>query len=156
MDIHIARGLHVLGVVLWIGGVGFVTWVLLPAIRRMSSVDDKVAFFEEIEGRFALVARGATLLVGVSGFYMVIAWDLWSRFMQPGFWWMHLMVLVWTVFTVMLFVAEPLFLHKWFLDHGKAQPESTFLLIQRMHWVLFIISLIAVIGAAMGAHGFGI
>jgi hypothetical protein len=34
MDIVIARIVHVLAVVLWIGGVGFVTTVLFPAVRR--------------------------------------------------------------------------------------------------------------------------
>ena len=31
-ELTVARALHVLGVVLWIGGVGFVTTVLLPAV----------------------------------------------------------------------------------------------------------------------------
>jgi uncharacterized membrane protein len=31
-DVTIARALHVLSVVLWIGGVGFVTTVLLPTV----------------------------------------------------------------------------------------------------------------------------
>ena len=34
-DVTIARALHAFGVVLWIGGVGFVTTVLLPSVRRM-------------------------------------------------------------------------------------------------------------------------
>ena len=34
-DVAIARALHVLAVVLWIGGVGLVTTALLPALRRM-------------------------------------------------------------------------------------------------------------------------
>ena len=33
-DIVLARILHVLSVVLWIGGVSMVTTILLPAIRR--------------------------------------------------------------------------------------------------------------------------
>jgi hypothetical protein len=33
-DVTIARALHVVSVVIWIGGVGFVTTVLLPAVRR--------------------------------------------------------------------------------------------------------------------------
>jgi len=32
-----ARVVHVLGVVLWIGGVALVTTVLLPATRRMKA-----------------------------------------------------------------------------------------------------------------------
>lgn len=67
----IARTLHILGVVLWIGGVGFVTTVLLPSVRRMKSPEERVAFFEAIEGRFAWQARATTLLVGASGFYLV-------------------------------------------------------------------------------------
>ena len=52
-DMAFARALHVVGVVLWIGGVAFVTTILLPAILRFKSPGERVAFFEEIEGRFA-------------------------------------------------------------------------------------------------------
>ena len=30
----LARALHVMGVVLWIGGVAFVTTVLIPSLRK--------------------------------------------------------------------------------------------------------------------------
>ena len=33
-DFILARAVHVLSVLLWIGGVAFVTTVLLPAVRR--------------------------------------------------------------------------------------------------------------------------
>ncbi len=149
----LARAVHVVGVVLWIGGVGFVTTVLLPAVRRMKRPEERVAFFEAVERKFAWQARVTTLLVGISGFYLVETWDLWDRFIDAGFWWMHAMVLVWAVFTVMLFIAEPLFLHRWFLKQAAEKPEATFRLIQRMHWVLLIASLITVFGATMGSHG---
>lgn len=152
-DATIARALHVFGVVLWIGGVGFVTTVLLPAVRRMKDPQDRVAFFEKVEARFAWQARGTTLLVGASGFYMAYAFDLWDRFSQPGYWWMHAMVFVWAVFTVMLFVAEPLFLHRWFHARAARKPAETFRLIQVMHWILLIISLVTVLGATLGSHG---
>ena len=79
-DAAIARVLHVFGVVLWIGGVAFVT-------------------------------------------------------------------------TEMLFVAEPLFLHRWFLDRARRKPAETFALIHRLHWVLLVISLVTVLGAVAGSHG---
>ena len=60
----VTRTLHVLGVVLWIGGVAFVTTVLLPSVRRLKSPAERVAFFEAIEGRFAWQARVTTVLVG--------------------------------------------------------------------------------------------
>jgi uncharacterized membrane protein len=152
-DAAIARAIHVFGVVLWIGGVGFVTTVLLPAVRRMKAPEERVAFFEAVERRFAWQARGTTLLVGLSGFHMVGRWDLWSRFHDPAYWWMWAMVFVWLVFTVMLFIAEPLFLHRWFLDRARRKPEETFSLIHRLHWVLLVISLVTVLGAVAGSHG---
>lgn len=152
-DAVVARALHVLGVVLWIGGVGFVTTVLLPAIRREKRPEDRLAFFEAIEDRFAWQARGTTLLVGLSGLHLVVAWDLWDRFADPGYWWMHAMVLVWLVFSFMLFVAEPLFLHHWFRERARHRPEATFRLVERLHWLLLAISLVTVLGAVAGSHG---
>ncbi len=152
-ELTVARALHVLGVVLWIGGVGFVTTVLLPAVERMKTPEERVAFFEAIEGRFAWQARGTTLLVGATGFYITAAWDLWDRFHDMAFWWMHAMVFVWLVFSLMLFVAEPLFLHRWFHQQAERNPERTFRLIRYLHWVLLTISLVTVLGAVAGSHG---
>ncbi len=152
-DLTVARAIHVIGVVLWIGGVGFVTTVLFPGVRRMKDPHERVSFFEHIEKRFAWQARVTTLLVGASGFYITAVWDLWERFESATYWWMHAMVLVWTVFSLMLFVAEPLFLHRWFLVKAKQKPESTFRLMERLHWVLLTISTVTVLGAVMGSHG---
>lgn len=152
-DLIIARAIHVVGVVFWIGGVAFVTTTLLPGIRRMKDPQDRVAFFERIERHFAWQARVTTLLVGVSGFYITAVWDLWSRFESPGYWWMHAMVFVWIVFTVVLFVAEPLFLHNWFITRATQKPESTFLLVERLHRVLLTISILTLFGAVAGSHG---
>lgn len=150
---YLARILHVLGVVLWIGGVAFVTTVLLPAVRRMKSPGERVAFFESIERRFAWQARATTLLVGLSGLYLLQSWNLWGRFASARYWWMHAMVAVWAVFTVMLFIAEPLVLHRRLLEMARHDPEGTFRRIERMHWVLLIASLVTVAGAVAGAHG---
>jgi uncharacterized membrane protein len=152
-DVIIARALHVLGVVLWIGGVAFVTLVLLPAIRRLEEPGQRVMLFERLENRFAWQARATTLIVGASGFYMTAVWDLWNRFSSVHYWWMHAMALIWVLFTVMLFVAEPLFLHGWFLRKAEESPKRMFRLIERLHWVLLTVSLITVAGAVAGSHG---
>lgn len=149
----LARVLHVVGVVLWIGGVAMVTAVLLPAVAQMKSAEERVEFFEHIERRFAAQARVTTLLVGLSGFYMVHLLNGWNRFAELHFWWMHAMVLVWVIFTMMLFVLEPWILHQWFQAKAKSAPEKIFVLIQRMHWFLLSISLITVAGAVAGSHG---
>lgn len=152
-EIAIARALHVFAVVLWIGGVSFVTTVLLPAVRRFKAPEERLTFFDAIERRFAWQARITTLLAGLTGFYMLMRLDLWDRFLSVNYWWMHAMVIVWLIFTVMLFVAEPLILHRWLQARAKTDPEATFALIERLHLVLLILSLATVLGAVAGSHG---
>lgn len=152
-DYLMARAVHVVAVVLWIGGVAFVTLVLLPAVARFREPAERIAFFGRVEAGFARQARITTLLAGLSGFYLAYRLDAWSRFADPGFWWMHAMVVVWLIFTVMLFLLEPLWLHRWFGARAGRDPEGTFRLIRRMHWLLLTISLIAIAGAAAGGHG---
>jgi uncharacterized membrane protein len=155
-QLAIARALHVLAVVLWIGGVGFVTTVLLPAVCRLKTPTERVGFFNAIERRFAWQARATTLLAGLTGFYMTTRLDLWSRFQSAAYWWMHAMIAVWLLFTIMLFVAEPLVLHRWFQKRAMSDPEGTFALIERMHRVLLAVSLITVLGAVAGSHGWSL
>lgn len=153
MEFVLPRILHILGIVLWIGGVAMVTTILLPAVARLKTPAERIAFFEEIESRFATQAKFTTLLTGLSGFWLVSKLHVWERFTQAQFWWMHAMVAVWLLFTLMLFVFEPLFLHRWFLDSARKQPETTFKRIQRLHIFLLTISLITIAGAVAGSHG---
>jgi uncharacterized membrane protein len=152
-EVTIARALHVLAVVLWIGGVGFVTTVLLPAVRRLRAPEERLALFDVVERRFAWQARITTLLTGLTGMDMLIRLDLWNRFLFASYWWMDAMVLVWLLFTLMLFVAEPLFLHRWLMARAKAEPEATFRLVAKSHRLLLTLSVITVLGAVAGSHG---
>lgn len=152
-EFAIARAVHVLAVVLWIGGVAFVTTVLLPAVGRMQAPGQRLAFFDAIERRFAWQARVTTLLAGITGFWMTHRFGLWPRFADPAFWWMHAMVLVWAVFTLMLFVLEPLVLHRWLQMRSGRDPEGTYALVQRLHWALLAASLVTLLGAVTGSHG---
>jgi uncharacterized membrane protein len=154
IDLAIARVFHVLGVVLWIGGVAMVTTVLLPAMRRLKTPQERIAVFETIEHGFVLQARVTTLVTGASGLYLMHRLDLWNRFAHVEYWWMHAMVLVWGLFALMLFVLEPLFLHRWFIEHARLDAESTFAMICRLHWTLLAMSLLTVAGAVAGSHGF--
>lgn len=106
-----------------------VTLVLLPGIIRHVPAEKRLALFEMIEGRFAHQARISTVVAALTGLYMTHELDAWYRFTDPGFWWMYAMVGVWAIFTIMLFVAEPLFLHRRLHDRATRDPEGTFRLI---------------------------
>jgi hypothetical protein len=67
---------------------------------------------------------------------------------------MHGMVLVWAVFTLMLFVLEPAFLHRRVIECARRDPESTFKWVNRMHWTLLVLSVAVVVGAVAGSHGY--
>ncbi|WP_372745987.1 hypothetical protein [Lutibacter sp.] len=149
----LARVLHVLAVVLWIGGVAMVTTVIIPAVKQMKSKEEQIETFEKIEGRFALQAKITTLITGISGFYMVYALNAWNRFLEPRYWWFHTMVLVWVLFTVVLYILEPFVLHKLFKKYATKNPEKTFNFMHKAHWVLLLLSLITIFGAVAGCHG---
>jgi len=154
MDLAVVRALHVVAVVLWIGGVAMVTTSVLPALRTAAAAGDALALFERIERPFAWQSRITTLLAGLSGFYMVHRMDAWDRFADPRFWWMHAMVAVWLLFSLMLFVAEPLWLHAWLRRRASVDPRGTLRLVLKLHRGLLLLSLITVAGAVAGAHGF--
>lgn len=150
-DFTIARALHVLAVVMWIGGVAFVTTIVMPFIRRSSPPAERLEAFHRVEGRFAPQASFWVLLAGASGFWMTWRADLWFRFADLQFWWMHAMVVIWLFFAVMLFVLEPLVLHRRMAN--SPNPAADFARMERLHRILLLLSLITVGGAVGGSHG---
>ncbi len=62
----VARTVHVLSVVVWIGGVWLVTTVLLPAMRD-DAPEKWIEQFDTIERRFGPQARVSALIVLLSG-----------------------------------------------------------------------------------------
>lgn len=152
-DLILARALHVLAVVIWIGGVSMVTTIVLPAERRKELGAGQLSGFRAVEHRFVWQARAAVLLVAATGFYMVVRLDLWNRFRFAQFWWMHAMVGLWLIFALALFVLEPLFLQRRTPDEARRTPEAAMARLQRVHLVLFVLALITIAGAVAGSHG---
>ncbi len=150
-DLALARALHVLAVLHWIGGVLFVTFVVLEG---RSDPEPILARFHEVERRFAPQARVSVLLAGLSGLWLVARLDLWWRFSEPmAYWWMHAMVVAWALFALALFVAEPLFLHAWFERLAAREPARALALARRFHRVLAALALLTAGGTVAGVHG---
>lgn len=150
-DFVLSRAVHVLAVLMWIGGVAFVTTALIPSIRRSVPPEQRLKAFERFEASFARQAAIWVLLAGASGLWMTWRADLWDRFLDPAYWWMHAMVAVWLAFALMLFVVEPLFLHRR-MAHSP-DPARDFARIEKAHRIALAASLVTVAGAVAGSHG---
>ena len=148
-----ARVLHVLAVVVWIGGLSIVTTTLLPAIRRGELGADWLAAFKAVEHRFVWQARIAVLFVGATGLYMIQEADLWDRFSSLAYWWMQAMVGLWAIFAIGLFIVEPLILDRRLPALAARRQAATFAWLAGLHWLLLALSLITVFGAVAGSHG---
>lgn len=149
----IARAVHVLAVVLWIGGVSLVTTVLLPGMKSKPP-EVWLREFDALERRFAPQARIAALLALLSGLYMLDQYDLWDRFADARFWWMDVMVGVWLVFAALLFVFEPFVLGPRFRRLAASSPETALTRMIALHRVMLALSLLAIFVAICGSHGF--
>jgi len=144
-DVTLARAVHVLAVIHWIGGVAFVTAVVLP--------ERQLALFETVERRFSAQVKVSVPLVGLSGAYMAERLDIWHRFVEPAGWWLAAMALLWLLFMVILFVVEPLLARAWFDRRSASDPDGTICLLQRAHWFLLAIGAVVSAAAVLGAHG---
>ena len=152
-DLALARAIHVLALVHWIGGVAVVTTIVLPRARGLPDAKDAVAAFEAFELRFAFQARISILLAGLSGVYMLIKLDAWNRFQYESFWWLDLMVIVWMLFALMVYVLEPLVIHRLFHEFALRNKDRAFAVATKLHAVALIISAFAIGAGVLGAHG---
>ncbi|MDT3376940.1 hypothetical protein RNI52_06325 [Labrys neptuniae] len=152
-DIVLARALHVLAVVHWIGGLAFVTLVVLPLARARLVGEEALSLFESVEQRFSAQVRISIPLAGATGLWMTYRLDLWQRFIEPEFWWMTAMFGLWLVFMLMLFVIEPLARTK-FESRARQMPGPTLRRISRLHELLLALAFLTAFWAVAGAHGF--
>jgi uncharacterized membrane protein len=152
-DIALARALHVLAVIHWIGGLTFITLVILPVVRSHRRAEDALALFESVERRFSVQARISIPIVGATGLWMTFRLALWDRFADPNYWWMGAMLGLWVIFMLILFVIEPL-VHAKFENVARRNPAATLRRMSRLHEFLLLLAGLVAAGAVAGAYGF--
>jgi len=152
-DLGLARAIHVLGVVHWIGGLAAVTTIVLPRARRLPNATASIGAFEVFERRFARQARVSVAATGASGVYLLWRMGAWSRFESLSFWWLHLMVLVWLLFALMLFVLEPLGLDRLFRSYALREKDHAFTAALTLHGLALAVAAAAIGAGVLGAHG---
>lgn len=151
-DVTLARAVHVLAIVHWIGGMAFATLVVLPLARHAADPHKGLALFESVERRFSAQVRLSVPVAGLSGIYMVERLDAWARFLDPGQWWLGAMALLWLLFMIILFVVEPA-VGPHLRDVGRTDPAGLLSRVARVHWLLLGVSAAVAGSAVLGAHG---
>jgi uncharacterized membrane protein len=151
IDMGIAIGLHVFGVLWWVGGLTFVTLVVLPLLRS-GAMGDVQAGFHKIESRFAPQVKMSLLLVGITGLYMLWRLNTWAWLLDPHKWWVPAMLVYWTWFFLMLFVLGPAGLLKKIMKGSGGNEAKAWKRLHTVHTVLMVLGWIIVFSALAGDH----
>ena len=144
--------IHVIGVIVWIGGVAFVTLVIFPMMYRTEGSLEKALLFQGVEHRFSGIVRWLIVVVGGTGFYLLSAkYGFSILFTQRGLG-ILIMLVAWTFYTAVILSEKKIF-GKIFADPGKIDMDKALTMINAMHWVLLTVSFSAVAAGIWFAHG---
>lgn len=138
--------IHVLSVVVWIGGVAFVTMITFPIIQREQGSLEQVMMFQGIEHRFSRIAKVLVILTGISGFYLLS-----EKGFSIG---AGIMLFVWTLYASLLFFLEKI-LFKRLFESPSAKRLNTaqiFFRLQVFHWIILTLSFSAIAAGIVVGH----
>ncbi len=152
MLVPILTAIHVLGVVLWIGGVAFVTIIVFPMIMRMEGSLEKVLFFQGVEHRFAKIAKVTVSVVGLTGIWLLYLTGEWRLLFSLSGIGPTIMLIVWTLYVLILFFEGKLF-KVIFKGEAQQDTEKVFARLTAFHWVILAASFLAVAVGVWAAHG---
>ncbi|UCD36092.1 MAG: hypothetical protein JSU90_04480 [Nitrospiraceae bacterium] len=145
MDYVIALTIHVIAIVIWIGGVAFVTMVTFPMILRMEKSLEMVMVFQGVEHRFGKIAKVMVILAGLSGLYLLNV-----KGFSAGVW---IMIILWVVYASLLFGLEKMIFKKLFSRPGEqADMKTVFNMLQVFHWIVLALSLFAIAAGVYAGH----
>ncbi len=158
MFFSILHIIHIITVVVWIGGLSFITLLILPLIIDMDDPLQKALLFQRIEHKFAPMARIYNIIVGISGFVMVYLTGWYKLYPTYKGLPLLIMTLIWVMWFIMLFGLEPVIIRK-MLDrmvkrNEKMEIENIFRLMNRMHFILLLLSFIAIIAGVAFGHSY--
>ncbi len=152
MIVPVLTALHVLGVVIWIGGVAFVTMIVFPMLTKMENSLEKVVFFQGIEHRFAGIAKIALAVVGLTGGWLLLSTGEWRILFSKAGIGPTLMLVVWTFYLLVLLFEGKIF-GRIFRGTAGQDADRVFALLTRFHWVVLGLSLLAVGVGVWAGHG---
>ena len=143
--------IHVMGVIIWIGGVAFVTTVIFPLMYQTEGSLEKALLFQRVEHRFASMVRWLIAIVGITGFWLLYAKYGFGILAQKHGFGVLIMIFAWALYAVILLSERKIF-GKIFAEPEKIDMNNAFRIINRMHWALLVISFSAVAGGVWFGH----
>lgn len=152
MLLPLLTAVHVIGVVIWIGGVAFVTMIVFPMIVRMEDSLEKVMFFQGVEHRFAKIAKLSVFVVGLTGAWLLFITGEWRVLFAVRGIGPTLMLIVWAFYVFVLLFEGKIFKA---IFSGTAQQDTAkiFRHMATFHWVVLGLSLLAIGVGTWAAHG---
>ncbi len=144
--------IHVISIVIWIGGVAFVTMITFPMIQRADNSLEQVLMFQGVEHRFSKIAKIMVILVLLSGLYLIKdKYDFRISNLNFGVW---VMIVLWTVYASLLFFLEKLIFKKLFTRSSEKQLDTrqVFFALQIFHWFVLSLSFFAIAAGIWTAH----
>ncbi len=143
--------IHVISVIIWIGGVSFVTMVIFPMMYRTEGSLEKALLFQGVEHRFSGIVKWLIGLVGATGFWMLSAKYGIRILLVPRGIGIAIMLFAWALYTAIL-ISERRIFGRIFADPEKIDMNKALRLINVMHWFLLAISFSAVAAGVWFGH----
>jgi len=141
----IALAIHLLSIVVWIGGVAFVTLVTFPMIMRVEKSLEQVLMFQGVEHRFSKIAKVMIILAGLSGLVLIR-----EKGISPGVW---IMIFVWAFYASLIFGLERVIFRKLFgRPSDQLDTKKVFNTLQIFHWFVLTMSFLAIIAGVYAGH----
>ena len=150
--LDLSAALHVIGVVIWIGGVAFVTMILLPMVHSMTDPMEKALLFQGVEHRFSRIVKAVIIVVGITGLYNLYQKRLYVIMPTWQGLWLDLMVGVYIFYSLLIFGLEKILFKRIFKDMKNMDANQIFFRMSVFHWVVLALSLLAVGGGVIGAR----
>ncbi|HUO77343.1 MAG TPA: hypothetical protein VMU21_07165 [Thermodesulfovibrionales bacterium] len=152
MFVPLLTALHVTVVVLWIGGVAFVTIIIFPMLLKMEDSFEKVLLFQRVENRFAKQARAYAWTAGITGAILLYLTGQHRALFTLNGLGATVMLMVWLVYTLVLTFEKKIFA-LFFSQPEKLDAAKIFVRLNTFHWLVLGLSLAAVFIGVWTGHG---
>jgi uncharacterized membrane protein len=152
MIVPLLTAIHVTTIVLWIGGVAFVTIIIFPVLLRMEDSFEKILLFQRVENKFAKHARIYAWTAGITGGLLLYVTGEYSALFTMNTLGPTVMLIVWLFYILVLTFEKKIF-SVLFSQSEKRDVSKIFVRLNIFHWIILGLSLAAVFLGVWAGHG---